>query len=198
MAVRLTRPGRERLMLLAGLCLFVASRTGAAVIYRMQVDRNGDLYHAAAVAHLCVTPAEAYAALVDFAHFPDMNPDIRKAVTIKKLSPHSQIVYMETRACIGFFCRTLKQMQQFTELSSRDLVAVTLAQGSNVKQASSSWHLQADGKGTRLYWQTSLEPDFWVPPLIGSSLLRTTLLQQGERFMAGIERHSGRFPCPAR
>ncbi|HET7921237.1 MAG TPA: SRPBCC family protein [Gammaproteobacteria bacterium] len=183
--------------MLVALCLLPAARSQAAVISQLEVSQHGNRYRATAIAQLCVTPAQAYAALLDFADFPRMNPAIRKAVVIRSLSPDSQLVYMETRACIGLFCRTLKQVQQFTELSASDLVAVTLPERSNVKQSSSSWHLEANAAGTRVYWRTSLEPAFWVPPLIGPRLVRAVLLQQGRAFMTGIERLNGRLPCPA-
>lgn len=187
------RPGTGRTWkgLLAALSVFSACQAVGASFYRLEVTQQGNRYHAVVIAHLCVTPEATYAALTDFAHLPDMSPDIIKVVFERNQSANSQIVYLETRGCAGIFCHTLKQLQLFTELSPRDLIAVTLPSGSNVRYATSSWHLEADGKGTRVYWETTLEPDFWIPPVIGAGLLRSALRRQGRRFMTGIENWAG-------
>ena len=170
--------------------LLIATQTAGATLYNMEVKSSGARYQASADAQLDVAPAEVYAALVDFPELSEMNSAIRKVVVLRRVNAHSVVVYMETRACVAIFCSTLKQVQQFTELSPQDLVAITIPQGSNVKQGSSSWHLQADAGGTRLHCETTIEPDFWLPPFVGTALVRKALQEQGEAFMNGIERHA--------
>ncbi|MGH8280561.1 MAG: hypothetical protein ACRERZ_00065, partial [Gammaproteobacteria bacterium] len=99
-----------------------------------------------------------------------------------------QLVYTETVGCVVIFCQTVKQLQRFTELDPEDIVAVTLPDGSNVKQGTSSWHLQAEGSGTRLHWQANIEPDFWVPPFIGPRAIERQLRNQALESMQAMER----------
>ena len=48
--------------------------------------------------------------------------------------------------------------------------------------------MEAEGEGTLLRWQLSLEPGFWVPPLIGPPLLERSLKAEGRRSAAGVEK----------
>ena len=172
-----------------GACLLgpLQAATGA-MFYKLEVSRNGDRYRVSADVHVDATPAQVYAALTDFTHLPQLDASIRQSRRLRQLDAHTQLVYMETRGCVAIFCRTIRQLQQFTELSRWDIVAVTLPAGSNVKQGSSSWHLRPEGGGTRLYWESSIEPDFWIPPLIGANIMVDELREQGLEFIRGIER----------
>lgn len=171
------------------ICLFAAAQVTGAALYRLDVSSSGDRYHVTAEAQLNADPADVHAAIMDIVHLPQISPDIHKAVVIRRVNVNAEVVYMETHICVGIFCRTLKQMQQITEISSQDIVAVTLPEGSNV-QGSSSWHLQADAGGTRMYWETTLEPDFWLPPFIGPLLVREAVQEQAEVFIHGIETYA--------
>lgn len=181
----------------SGICLLavawllgVASTTNASTLYRLDVTRSGDSYHAVADAYLAAKPAAVYAALVNFAHLPQISPDVRKAVVIRRTGAGSEVVYIESRFCIGPFCRTLRQVEKFTQLTPQDIVAVTLPNGSNIKQGASSWHIEPDGVGTTLHWDMTLEPDFWVPPFIGPSLVCMEIRVDGEEYVRGLEQYA--------
>lgn len=185
----------------SGICLLavawllsITSATNASTLYRLDVIRSGDSYHAVADAYLAAKPAAVCAALVDFAHLPQISPDVRKAVVIRRIGARSEVVYLESRFCIGAFCRTLRQVEQFTQLTSHDILAVTLPKGSNIKQGASSWHVEPDGAGTTLHWDMTLEPDFWVPPFIGPSLVRMEIRVDGEKFVRGLEQYAKKNP----
>lgn len=179
----------------AGISLLAAAQAAGATFSKLEVSHAGDRYHAVAEAYLDAAPDQVYAALLDFARLPEVSPDILEAKVLREPDSRTQVVYIESRGCIMIFCRTLRQVQRFTELSPSDIVAVTLPGNGNIKEGSSSWHLVADGQGTRVFWETTLEPDFWVPPLIGPGLVQKLLRKHGETFMNGIEARAARHPA---
>lgn len=130
---------------------------------------------------------------MDFVHLPQISPAVRRVRVLGRVDARSTLVYMATRGCIGLFCRNLRQVQLFTALSPHDLVAVTLPEkGGNVRRGSSSWHLEPEGRGTRIIWESTLAPDFWVPPILGPPLVRAELRAQGKAFLRGIERYAAK------
>lgn len=175
-------------VLLATAGLLAPSLWGAS-IYKLDVSQKAGVYQVVAEAHVDALPAQVYAVLADFTDLAEISPDILTSRLVKQVNARTMVVYTETRGCVAIFCRTVKQMQRVTELSSTDIVAVTLPQGSNVKQGTSSWHLTAEGHGTRLQWKATVEPAFWVPPLIGPALVRRVLQMQSQEFINGIERN---------
>jgi hypothetical protein len=48
--------------------------------------------------------------------------------------------------------------------------------------------LEPDGDGTKMTYKVELEPDFFVPPVIGPWYLKRTLSQGGLRAVTRIER----------
>jgi hypothetical protein len=73
---------------------------------------------------------------------------------------------------------------------------VTLPEQSDFKYAVSEWLLEPAGEGTNVTYKLELEPDFWVPPVLGPWLLKRTLLKGGTRAINRIERLANTPPEP--
>lgn len=162
----------------------------AARFDTLQVTQQGDSYQIHGEVYLDATPQQVYAELMDFKRLPEINPSVRVSRVLQVINAHSQLVYTETVGCVFIFCHTIRQVQRFTELGPQDITAVTVPGSGNVKQGKSTWHLQADGGGTRLSWTASIEPDFWVPPFIGPQAITAQLRSQALASMQALERLS--------
>jgi hypothetical protein len=66
--------------------------------------------------------------------------------------------------------------------------SIALPEGSNFKYSTSEWLLEHDGEDTRMIYKLEMEPDFFVPPLVGPWYLKRTLSQGGQRAVMRIER----------
>lgn len=171
-----------------GLILLLSASAQAAQLHDMRVSNQGERFHLSADVSIAAPPAQVYKVLTDYNHLTRISGAIRVSRLLKRLDEHTALVYVETEVCIGLFCRTLKQTREVTELTPRDLVAQSLPEQSNVRMGSASWHLEAEGKGTRMRWQSTLEPDFWIPPVIGIGLMKDALREQGKASAQGIEK----------
>lgn len=160
----------------------------AARFDTLQVTQQGDSYRIHGEVYLDAAPQAVYAQLIDFARLPEINPNVRVSRVLKVINARNQLVYTETVGCVFIFCHTIRQVQRFTELGPQDITAVTVPGNGNVKRGTSTWHLQADGDGTRLSWTASCEPDFWVPPFIGARAIENQLRAQALESMQTIER----------
>lgn len=173
---------------LAGLlALLVSASTTAAAVYRLSVTQEGKIFHARAAVHIDANPGAVQAALLDFRHFSQLSPTITTARVISRPDAHSTVVYIEARSCLAVFCATLRQRQEFIEASKGRITTVTLPGGGNIRKGSGSWVILPEGRGTRLEWESSVEPAFWLPPVIGPALVRRALESQGRDFTNGIE-----------
>ncbi|HKS93111.1 MAG TPA: SRPBCC family protein [Gammaproteobacteria bacterium] len=168
--------------------LLLAMSAAAARFDTLQVTQQGDSYRIHGEVYLDAAPQAVYAQLIDFARLPEINPNVRVSRVLKVINAHNQLVYTETVGCVFIFCHTIRQVQRFTELGPQDITAVTVPGNGNVKRGTSTWHLQADGDGTRLSWTASCEPDFWVPPFIGARAIENQLRAQALESMQTIER----------
>ncbi len=168
--------------------LWLAGNVQAAQFYSLRVSHDAGRYEVSADVYLAAPLPAVYQVLTDYNHLTRITGAIRRSRVVRRVGAHTVIVFVETRACALFFCHSIRQTQQVTEFPPRDIIAKTLAAKSNVKSGSSSWHLYQDGDGTRMHWQMTLAPDFWVPPLIGPALVEGELRAQGEYTAEGVEK----------
>jgi len=161
---------------------------GAAQFYSLQVSHEGDRYLMSVDAHLAAPLAEVYAVITDYDHLTRIHAAILESRLVKHLDAHTDLVYSVHRGCVAFFCHSVKQLQQVTRLTPRDVVGVTLPEQSNVKMGAIACHLEPDGDGTRMHWNITLEPDFWIPPLIGPGILESEMREEGRNTAIGVEK----------
>jgi len=53
-----------------------------------------------------------------------------------------------------------------------------------------SWQVEGDGDGCRIDYRTDMQPEFWVPPLIGALLVRHQVALQLHGLKAEIDRRA--------
>ena len=170
------------------LCLFSAP-TAAAQFYSLEVSHDGGLYRMVADVHLAAPPDEVYKVLTDYEHLTRVSPSVVKSALVRRPDASTALVYTDTRICTFLFCRHARELQRIAETSPLDLSAQVVPQpANNIKSGNASLHLEAEQGGTRMHWELSIEPDFWVPPWIGPLLLSGSLRAESERSVEGIEK----------
>jgi hypothetical protein len=168
--------------------LLASAHAAGAQLHDIQVSNQGERYSLSADITIAAPPPQVYKVLTDYNHLTRISGAIVKSRLLKRIDDHTALVYVETRACVMVFCRTLKQTQQVVELDKNDIVAQSLPAESNVTMGAASWHLQADGDGTRMLWRNTVEPTFWIPPLIGTAMMKNALRTQVVASAKGIEK----------
>jgi hypothetical protein len=80
--------------------------------------------------------------------------------------------------CILFFCLTVQRVEDITEdVHGRILVAL-VPDASSFRSGQASWEVNSIGSGSRVIHRATLEPDFWLPPWIGTAILKATLRRE--------------------
>jgi len=162
----------------------------AATIDGLDVTKQRGLYSLEANAKLDATPESIYAVLTDF----DGNAYSRISRAYKEsryLDPADDgtpIVYTRMEGCLLWHCMTLERTERLETQAPRWIKSTALPESSNFKHAISEWVLEPDGDGTMMSYKVELEPDFFVPPVIGPWYLKRTLSQGGLRAVTRIER----------
>ncbi len=58
---------------------------------------------------------------------------------------------------------------------------------SDLKFGFARWDLESQEGGTRVVYDMKMKPDFWIPPLIGSYLLKRSLTKAGGKAAQRVE-----------
>jgi hypothetical protein len=174
---------------LASTALAVSALSAAATIDSLDVSRHKGRYSLVADARLAATPESVYAVLTDF----DDNRYSRISRVYKEsryLPPQpdgTPVVYTRMEGCVLWHCLTLERTERLETDAPHWIRSEALPEGSNFKHSTSEWRLERDGGGTKMTYMLEMEPDFFVPPIIGPWYLKRTLSQGGLRAVMRIE-----------
>jgi hypothetical protein len=158
----------------------------------LEVTRSDGRYSLAAEAHLAATPESIYDVLMDY----DDNAYGRISSVYKEsryLDPApdgTPIVYTRLEGCLlRFLCLSLCRTERLESIEPRWIKSSVLPERSNFKHSTSEWALESDGNGgTKMKFRLEMEPDFWLPPIIGPRILERTLERGGVNAVRRIER----------
>ena len=177
----------------AGVAAAAGSLVPAATIDEdaLDVTRRNGRYSLVAEAHLAATPESIYHVLMDY----DDNAYGRISGVYKEsryLDPApdgTPIVYTRMEGCLlRFICVSLCRTERLESIEPRWIKSYVLPERSNFKHSTSEWVLEPDGNGgTKMQFSLEMEPDFWVPPIIGPRILERTLERGGVNAVRRIE-----------
>lgn len=181
----------------AGLALLLttvitAGAAHAVEIHSVVVQHEDARYRVSMRVTLDAPADAAYAVFADLPRLKEVNPAVRDVRILETLSDDTRRVYTEVRACVSFFCRHLKQVQdmRFDPRSKGGRVqARVIPERSDFHHGDASWDFRDCDQGrTCLDFDAHLEPAFWVPPLIGPWLIKRKLHEEAIQTSRGLER----------
>lgn len=173
-------------ILLAACLAFVAGGAEAARVADLAVAHSKGVFSARGTFTLDATPAAVRAVLTDYDHLQRLTPAILESRVMERFAAGA-LVFTRTRACAGWFCRELRKVER-VEVAGDTIVAIALPAQSDVTMSRTTWRITAVGTGTRVAWESSFDPVFFVPPLVGPALIKRALVRESAVHAAAIER----------
>jgi hypothetical protein len=125
--------------------------------------------------------------LMDFSKMPEVNDTVLESRLIERDGNRHKIFFV-SRACVWVFCETIKQVAIVTDLDQGYIMSNAIKEKSDLQYGRTLWQLIDEGKTTRVIYNADYVPDFWVPPIIGSSIAKEKMLSEGSKTINGLER----------
>jgi hypothetical protein len=174
----------------AGAGLTVSSLLAAATIKVLDVSRRHGLYSLAADAHLDATPESIYAVLIDYDdnRFGRISSAVKESRYLDPASDGTPMIFTRMEGCVLWHCMSLERTERLETEEPYRIKSIAIPEDSNFKYSTSEWLLERDGDGTKMTYILEMEPDFFVPPIVGPWFLKRTLAQGGVRAATRIER----------
>lgn len=160
----------------------------AGELEQLSVSRDAARYRVEMVAQLDTTAEQAWQVLSKLDSLAVLN-DAIESLSVEE-SPHPDAVgrvVSQIRLCAMFFCRTLNQTQDMY-IQGQQLSAVVVPTLSDFKFGKGDWEISDRGGNALLTFSAELEPDFWIPPLIGPWVIRRKLAQEAQVTMINLEK----------
>jgi len=159
----------------------------AAGLAGLHVSETRGIYSINLVMQMQVPARYVRRVLTDYAHMYRLDPAIIDSEILP--SPDAGVVRVRTRIadCIAFFCMTIDRVEDVRELHHGGLQVTTIPTLGSFKSGHAEWKILGMEERTQVIYQAQMEPDFFIPPLIGSYLVTQKLRQSILASLAKIE-----------
>ena len=142
------------------------------------------------------TPQQAWRVLTDYERLPQFVPELVHSKLVKR-SGNEVLLDQESRAGFLFFSYNLRMTVRVTE-QAFSAIDIALVSG-GMKRYDARWELedaqeQESGPGgrmgTRIRYSARMEPEFFIPPLIGEPFVQASVKKTVEAVMREIEKNA--------
>jgi hypothetical protein len=170
--------------------LAVSALCAAATIDDLDVFRQRGRYLLEAEVRLAATPESIYTVLTDFDEnrYSRISRAYKESRYLEPAADGTPLVYTRMEGCALWHCMSLERTERLETDAPYRIKSIALPEASNFRYSTSEWLLEHDGEDTRMIYKLEMEPDFFVPPLVGPWYLKRTLSQGGQRAVMRIER----------
>jgi hypothetical protein len=159
----------------------------AAQIRSLDVDRKKGRYSLLAETWLDASPADIFEVLLDYDRFNRISSVYKEHGYLEPAEDGTPIIYTKMEGCMLFYCLSMRRVERLETERPNHIKTITLPDQSNFRYSTSEWWLEPEASGTRMTYQLEMEPDFWVPPVIGPWYLKKTLKRGGGDAVDRIE-----------
>ncbi len=160
----------------------------AAEVDRVEVAGADGVYTLVLEAYLEAPPAAVFSVITDYTHIQDLHRRVRESRLLRRIDARTSEVYTLLKGCVAaIFCKSIRRVERVTEIPPTELRAEIVPGSGDLKSGTVHWRLAPQGSGTRLRYESELEPDFWVPPLLGDALMSRSLRNTTEDMIDRVE-----------
>ena len=160
---------------------------GAAEIQEIDVSKKSDKYLVNSVTFMAAPIEDVFDVLADYDRFHRVSSTFVESRFLEKEANGNGVVYTVAKGCIAFFCRTLKRTEKLEVTAPTVITASVIPERSDLKFGVATWDLETVEGGTRVVYRMEMQPDFWMPPLIGAYLMKRSLSKVGGKAAQRIE-----------
>jgi carbon monoxide dehydrogenase subunit G len=171
------------------LALF-AAQAGAACAAEdldVEVERNGHSFAVRAGATLAAPVSLVWEVLTDYDNLARFIPGLLQSA-VQLRAANRVVLEQKGEARFLVFAYPIEVRLEVLE-SPRDWIT-SRAVGGNLKRMNGRYELRAESAGVRLRYTGELEPDFDLPPVIGTLAVRSMVQEQFAAMVAEIERRA--------
>jgi hypothetical protein len=179
---------RANLLVAIAVSCGAASLAFAAQLLNITVDRESGRYTLYAETYLEAQPDDIFEVLLDYDRFSRLSSVYKEHGYLEPAEDGMPIVFTLMEGCVLFYCKSMRRVERLETRRPGFIRTETLPEQSDFKYGISEWTLESEASGTRMTYRLVMEPDFWVPPIIGAWYLKRTLESDGRRVINRIER----------
>lgn len=169
----------------AWLSVIAVQSASAGEVKSAQVKYNDGRYELDLSMYIDSAPAAVYDLVTDYARLDRVSKTIIESELLEQADGLRR--RLVTHTCIWFFCFTATMVEDVVEFADGEILTTIVPALSDYRYGRSSWRVSPLDQGTLVQFRCTLEPDFWIPPLIGPWLMKQEMREEAERTVHKIE-----------
>ncbi len=178
--------GRSAWLLLVTIGLSLA--TQSAELQNISVINQQGRYLVHSESFVQAPVSKVRALLTNYENLPRVNPDIKRVELLKHLDDDGIRMSVNSDFCILAVCLHFNWVQDVRLLPDGSIAMTIVPNQGDLRQGNGRWRLLSDDGGTRLIFDVDLTPNFWLPPVFGSWLMKHKLSEEVLDTAHGLER----------
>ncbi len=113
--------------------------------------------------------------ITDYQNLSDLDPSINKVEILESTDDDIDRVRTHIHECILLFCKNIIRTEDIRIDEKGNLYAQIVKEMSDMKSGESRWEFRESDDKVEIKFNSVLEPDFWIPPLIGTGIFKANL-----------------------
>lgn len=166
----------------------MSAALSAAILHSVEIEHHRGRYELVSESYLDAPREAIFEVLTDYDRFGRISRSYTEFGYMDPAPDGTTVVHTTMEGCVLFFCKSLRRVELLETREPGFIRTVTLPEHSDFRYAVSQWDLEPKAGGTQLTYRLEMEPDFWIPPLIGPWVLKQRLESGGVRAVNRIER----------
>jgi hypothetical protein len=126
--------------------------------------------------------------LTDFSHSYRLNTSIIESEILPSRQADETTIRTKVLACASVFCREVERVDIVRILDSGDLQADIVPELSEFRSGQAIWKITAMDDRSKVVYEATLEPNFFIPPVVGISMISNSLKSEFITTFDRIER----------
>lgn len=153
-------------------------------------ERDG-VYHIKMSAMIKAPPEYVRYVLADYDHIYRLSTSIIESEVLADNLDGEKQVRTRLLLCTSVFCTEAERVDIVRMLASGDLEAEIVPDSSEFKSGKATWRITPLDDHSFLAYEAVLEPDFFIPPLVGTRLVIENLRKEFTKTFKVIEKIAG-------
>jgi hypothetical protein len=175
--------------LLLGIGLLLSNPGCALEVQQLQVQFQDDEYRLTLIALLAAPLPAVESVLRNYAQYPQLDDRILTAQVLSRSSASKLELQTRIKVCFSFLCRKVERVERVEERPG-ELLATVIPERSDAERGSTHAQLTAQGEYTRVVYATAIKPKFWVPALLGRSMMLHSMREATVTLFQRIEQRA--------
>lgn len=158
---------RAKIALVAMLLISFSPPSSAAEMLQMKLWEEDNRFYLRSSSIIDAPADLIFKTLIDYDNFHRLSGGIKLTRYLQPDPDGTPVAYTLVESCVLFFCKQIKKTERIYIKSPNEIELIADPQRSDFVYMHSRWRIQKQGKQSILSYDMEMQPDFWIPPLIG-------------------------------